>query len=43
MERGNWNAETPIPDEVRRQVQLEIDEAGFAASSGMPVQGAPGD
>jgi hypothetical protein len=32
---ASWNAETPIPEEVRRQVQLEMDEVGLT--------GAPGD
>jgi hypothetical protein len=40
---ASWNAETPIPKEVRRQVQLEMDAAGFASSSGTPEQSAVGD
>jgi Arc/MetJ-type ribon-helix-helix transcriptional regulator len=24
-----WNAETPVPDDVRRQVQGELDQAGL--------------
>jgi hypothetical protein len=32
---ASWNAETPIPDEVGRQVELELDEIGLT--------GAPGD
>jgi hypothetical protein len=32
---ASWNAETPIPDDVRRQVRLEMDEIGLT--------GAPGD
>lgn len=27
---ASWNAETPIPEEVRRQVQLEMDEVGLS-------------
>jgi hypothetical protein len=34
---ASWNAETPIPEEVRRQVQLEMDEVGVGLS------GVPGD
>jgi predicted transcriptional regulator len=26
---ASWSAETPIPDEVRHQVQLELDEIGL--------------
>lgn len=29
-----WNAETPVPDEVRRQVQREMDAVGFTAVPG---------
>jgi Arc/MetJ-type ribon-helix-helix transcriptional regulator len=29
-----WNAETPVPDEVRRQVQSELDRAGLTGRSG---------
>lgn len=29
-----WNAETPVPDEVRRQVQSELDGAGLTGRSG---------
>ena len=32
---ASWNAETSIPDEVRRQVQLELDGVG--------ITGTPGD
>jgi Arc/MetJ-type ribon-helix-helix transcriptional regulator len=28
-----WNAETPVPDEVRRQVQDELDRAGLTGRS----------
>lgn len=28
-----WNDETPIPDEVRRQVQGELDRAGVASQA----------
>jgi hypothetical protein len=31
---ASWNAETPIPDEVRRQVQLEMDEVGLTGTPG---------
>jgi Arc/MetJ-type ribon-helix-helix transcriptional regulator len=24
-----WNAETPVPEEIRRQVQRELDEVGL--------------
>ena len=37
--RASWNAETPIPDEVRRQVQREMDEIGL---TGAPGPGVPG-
>jgi hypothetical protein len=33
---ASWNAETPIPDEVRRQVQLEMDLAGPATGRRRP-------
>jgi hypothetical protein len=29
-----WNAETPVPDEVRRQVQDELDRAGLTTQPG---------
>jgi Arc/MetJ-type ribon-helix-helix transcriptional regulator len=29
-----WGAETPVPDEVRRQVQLELDGIGLTGASG---------
>jgi predicted transcriptional regulator len=29
-----WNAETPVPDEVRQQVQSELDQAGLTGRSG---------
>ena len=28
-----WRAETPVPDEVRQQVESELDEVGLAAST----------
>ena len=31
---ASWNAETPIPEEVRRQVQLEMDEVGLTGTPG---------
>jgi len=29
-----WNTETPVPDEVRRQVQAELDDIGLTGRSG---------
>ena len=29
-----WNAETPVPDEVRRRVRGELDHVGLAGTSG---------
>lgn len=29
-----WNAETPVPDDVRRQVQGELDQAGLTGRRG---------
>ncbi len=29
-----WNTETPVPDEVRQQVQAELDRAGLTGRSG---------
>jgi len=29
-----WNAETPAPDEVRQQVQAELDHVGLTGMSG---------
>jgi hypothetical protein len=31
---ASWNAETPIPEQVRRQVQLEMDEVGLTGAEG---------
>lgn len=31
---ASWSAETPVPDEVRRQVQLELDEIGLIGAPG---------
>ena len=28
---ASWRAETPIPDDVRRQVAAELDEAGLTS------------
>lgn len=28
---ASWNSENPIPEEVRRQVQSELDNAGLTA------------
>ena len=30
---ASWNAETPVPDEVRRQVQSELGNAGLPGGS----------
>jgi hypothetical protein len=27
---ASWNAETPVPEDVRQQVRLEMDQAGLA-------------
>ena len=29
-----WNAETPVPDDLRRQIQDELDRVGLTARSG---------
>jgi predicted transcriptional regulator len=31
---ASWNAETPVPEDVRRQVEAELDQAGFTGQSG---------
>jgi Arc/MetJ-type ribon-helix-helix transcriptional regulator len=31
---ASWNAETPVPDEVRRRVQSELEQAGLGGGSG---------
>ena len=31
---AGWNAETPVPDEVRQQVQDELDHAGLTGRGG---------
>jgi hypothetical protein len=31
---ATWNAETPVPDEVRRQVREELDAAGLVGRPG---------
>lgn len=31
-----WRAESPVPEEVRRQVEAELDQAGL---TGQPQQG----
>ncbi|MGI8414484.1 MAG: hypothetical protein ACR2LV_11930 [Solirubrobacteraceae bacterium] len=28
-----WRAETPVPEEVQRQVEAELDEAGLSAAA----------
>jgi Arc/MetJ-type ribon-helix-helix transcriptional regulator len=30
---ASWNAETPVPDDVRRQVQGELDHVGLTGGS----------
>lgn len=30
---ASWNAETPVPDEIRRQAQTELDEAGLVGQT----------
>jgi predicted transcriptional regulator len=30
---ASWNAETPVPEDVRRQVEAELDQAGFTGQS----------
>ena len=37
---AGWNAETPVPDEVRQQVRGELDYAGLTGTS--PPPPAPG-
>jgi Arc/MetJ-type ribon-helix-helix transcriptional regulator len=31
---ASWNEETPVPDDVRRQVQAELDDAGLTDRPG---------
>lgn len=31
-----WSDETPIPDEIRRQVEAELDQAGMAGLGQVP-------
>jgi hypothetical protein len=31
---ASWNAETPVPEDVRRQVQVELDQAGLTGHPG---------
>jgi Arc/MetJ-type ribon-helix-helix transcriptional regulator len=31
---AGWNAETPVPDEVRQQVRGELDRAGLTGPAG---------
>jgi Arc/MetJ-type ribon-helix-helix transcriptional regulator len=31
---AGWNAETPVPDEVRQQVRGELDSAGLTGRAG---------
>ena len=31
---AEWNAETPVPDDVRRQIRDELDRVGLTARSG---------
>jgi len=37
-----WRAETPVPEEVRRQVEAELDQAGLTVSPGRAA-GWPGE
>jgi predicted transcriptional regulator len=30
---ADWQAETPVPDEVRRQVEAELDQAGLTGQT----------
>jgi hypothetical protein len=30
---ASWNAETPVPDDVRRQIQAELDKVGLTGGS----------
>jgi predicted transcriptional regulator len=30
---ADWQAETPVPDEVRRQVEAELDHAGLTGQT----------
>jgi len=34
---ATWNAETPVPDEVRRQVQAELDDIGLTGGDDRPA------
>jgi hypothetical protein len=36
---ASWNAESPVPDEVRRQVREELDGAGLVDGSGLAGRG----
>lgn len=31
---ASWNAETPVPDEVRQQIRGELDRAGLTGTPG---------
>ena len=31
---AGWNAESPVPDEIRQQVQGELDRIGLAGGAG---------
>ncbi len=31
---AGWNAETPVPDEVRQQIRGELDRAGLTSEAG---------
>jgi hypothetical protein len=31
---ASWNAETPVPEDIRRQVQGELDNVGLTGPSG---------
>jgi Arc/MetJ-type ribon-helix-helix transcriptional regulator len=34
-----WRAETPVPDEIRRQAEAELDQAGLTDQSDQSGQG----
>jgi Arc/MetJ-type ribon-helix-helix transcriptional regulator len=37
---ADWQAETPVPDEVRRQVEAELDLAGLTSDTGQRARKA---
>lgn len=36
---ASWSAETPVPDDVRRQVEAELDGVGFTLRDGNRMAG----